>query len=171
MPWNQIVRRFATLGVITLTVLSFAYAQEREKVIDIRDNPEPTVDEIADALFPPSPMATRSLGKREKDYDKLTVVVDIRFARGSAEIPVQSPQEIEKLRKFGEAIRQHPNAPVTIVGHTDSDGDERTNQTLSERRAQSIKNHLIRNFSVDPQRLEARGYGESKPICPANDTP
>jgi hypothetical protein len=57
-----------------------------------------------------------------------------------------------------------------IEGHTDSVGSESFNQRLSERRADSVKQYLVQRFSIDPQRLIPRGYGESEPI-ESNDTP
>lgn len=53
---------------------------------------------------------------------------------------------------------------ITIIGHTDSDGDASANQVLSLKRAESVKQILIKNFGVDESKLYAEGKGESLPI-------
>jgi outer membrane protein OmpA-like peptidoglycan-associated protein len=50
-----------------------------------------------------------------------------------------------------------------VEGHTDSKGSEAYNQTLSEKRAMSVKNALVQR-GVDPARIQTAGYGKSQPI-------
>jgi photosystem I P700 chlorophyll a apoprotein A2 len=56
-------------------------------------------------------------------------------------------------------------APVRVEGHTDAVGSDADNQALSERRAGSVVDHLTAS-GVDPARLAARGFGESRPVAP-----
>lgn len=67
-------------------------------------------------------------------------------------------------------LQEHPDLRISIEGHTDSDGDDAFNKQLSERRAESVKAHLVEAYGIDPSRLETAGFGESKPVAP-NDTP
>ena len=48
-------------------------------------------------------------------------------------------------------------------------GPDAYNQSLSQRRAESVRDYLIKNFNISPDRLTAKGYGEEKPIA-SNDT-
>ncbi|MFC1673665.1 OmpA family protein [Pseudomonadota bacterium] len=60
-----------------------------------------------------------------------------------------------------------------IAGHTDAVGSDRYNQVLSERRAETVLSYLVENFGIDPQRIDAVGYGESRllnPDDPEGDT-
>jgi outer membrane protein OmpA-like peptidoglycan-associated protein len=57
---------------------------------------------------------------------------------------------------------------VVVQGHTDSTGSEQHNQSLSERRAQAVKNYLI-GRGIDDGRMTAVGYGETLPVA-SNDT-
>ena len=57
-----------------------------------------------------------------------------------------------------------------IAGHTDAAGSDAYNQTLSERRAQSVKSYLMAQHQVSGQRLIERGYGESRLLDPDNPT-
>jgi outer membrane protein OmpA-like peptidoglycan-associated protein len=59
---------------------------------------------------------------------------------------------------------------LSVEGHTDSDGADASNLTLSESRAKAVRTYLMENYKIDGARLEARGLGETKPID-TNDTP
>jgi outer membrane protein OmpA-like peptidoglycan-associated protein len=54
---------------------------------------------------------------------------------------------------------------VAIEGHTDADGDDAANQALSEKRAAAVKAFIVSSHGVDASRLEAAGFGESKPVA------
>jgi OOP family OmpA-OmpF porin len=53
---------------------------------------------------------------------------------------------------------------VVIEGHTDNTGKKAYNQKLSEKRANSVKSYLTKQFGTEESRLTAKGYGMSKPI-------
>src|SRR3546814_19476138 len=59
---------------------------------------------------------------------------------------------------------QYPSLKVDISGHTDSTGSDGYNQGLSERRANAVKQYLLRK-GVEPGRLSTYAYGESKPVA------
>ena len=67
---------------------------------------------------------------------------------------------------MAEVLSQYPDAPVVIEGHTDSKGKEKYNQDLSERRANSVEDRLVRNAGADGGRIETTGWGEAKPAVP-----
>jgi len=75
------------------------------------------------------------------------------------------PDAEESLKKVAEVIKAYKSAKVVISGHTDSIGPEEYNQTLSERRAESVKNWLSENSGINPEIVETVGYGESKPVA------
>ncbi|MGI9034712.1 MAG: OmpA family protein [Pyrinomonadaceae bacterium] len=62
-----------------------------------------------------------------------------------------------------------PNVKIQVGGHTDSDGSDAKNQTLSENRAKAVHDALV-GFGVNPNMLETQGYGAKVPAAP-NDTP
>jgi photosystem I P700 chlorophyll a apoprotein A2 len=70
------------------------------------------------------------------------------------------------LRKIAQLIQHYKDAPVEINGHTDSKGSDSYNQTLSERRADAVKTYLVNNFRINASRLTAKGFGESQPVAP-----
>lgn len=89
---------------------------------------------------------------------------NILFASGSDKI---QPSSFKLLNEIAALIRTNP-ATFSIVGHTDSDGDENTNQSLSLNRAESVKKYLV-GKGVSAGTLQTAGKGESQPIAP-NET-
>ena len=63
------------------------------------------------------------------------------------------------------ALREFPTSEMVIEGHTDAQGDENMNQSLSDKRAEAVRVYLLANMGIDAERLVARGYGESRPIA------
>lgn len=66
-------------------------------------------------------------------------------------------------------MQDNPDWRFSVEGHTDSDGADATNQTLSEKRAEAVRAELVR-LGITTDRLTSKGWGESKPMT-ANDTP
>ena len=89
---------------------------------------------------------------------------NIYFASGSATL---KPESFSILDSVAILLRDNPNARVQIAGHTDSDGSESFNQTLSENRAQSVYRYLV-SKGITGNRLTTIGYGESMPVVPNN---
>lgn len=91
------------------------------------------------------------------------VVPDLRinFASGSARL---NPASRAQLDELGRALQlpQLSSLSFIIAGHTDAAGSDEMNRSLSEKRAQSVVEYLIESYSIEPDRLEAEGYGESK---------
>lgn len=73
------------------------------------------------------------------------------------------------LDRAVQSLRNRPDLVVEVAGHTDSQGSEAYNRDLSNRRAASVKRYLI-SQNVSPRQLQARGYGELRPIA-TNRTP
>jgi outer membrane protein OmpA-like peptidoglycan-associated protein len=73
---------------------------------------------------------------------------DILFTTGSAAL---APGADDKLREVAGILQQYPRTMIEIVGHTDSVGSEASNEVLSERRAASVKDALVR-YGVSPAR-------------------
>ncbi len=73
-----------------------------------------------------------------------------------------------RLNKVVEVLKNNPTVKIEIEGHTDSIGSAKYNQTLSERRAQAVKNYSV-NKGIAADRLKTAGYGLTRPIA-SNDT-
>jgi len=69
------------------------------------------------------------------------------------------------LDKIVAMLRSEKAMQLIVEGHTDSDGETQHNQTLSQRRAESVKAYLV-SAGISSARLSTKGYGESKPVAP-----
>jgi OmpA-OmpF porin, OOP family len=69
-----------------------------------------------------------------------------------------------KIESISSLLKQYPNAKFSIEGHTDSEGSEASNQKLSQKRADVVRNALIER-GMKAANLTAVGYGESKPVA------
>ncbi len=90
----------------------------------------------------------------------------IRFDVGKASL---KPESMGPINKIYELMQKQPDLKFSVEGHTDSDGDEALNQSLSEQRAKTVMEQLI-NMGISAERLTSKGFGESMPIA-GNDTP
>ena len=86
---------------------------------------------------------------------------NIEFGYDSANIRISAGIELDKLV---EVLNDNPEIKIEMGSHTDSVGSVEFNINLSQRRAQSTVNYLIKK-GIAPERLVAKGYGKSKPIA------
>ena len=73
-------------------------------------------------------------------------------------------ESLPELRRAVEFLKENPGIRVEISGHTDSVGSDEYNRDLSRRRAESVRNWMIRE-GVEASRLVAAGYGEERPVA------
>lgn len=101
----------------------------------------------------------------KKLYDQIAadgkiVTYGIKFDVNKADI---RPESAGTLQSIAKLMEEQPSLKFSVEGHTDSDGDDKANLKLSQQRAESVKANLIAQ-GIAPERLEAKGWGESKPI-------
>ncbi len=84
---------------------------------------------------------------------------NIYYDLGSAALRPESKKELDKLTL---ALRDNPYINVELGSHTDARGDLASNLNLSQRRAESVVEYLVRYGKIDEKRLTAQGYGEGK---------
>jgi len=113
-----------------------------------------------EAIFTPSE------GEVLRSEDRLILrLAGLTFPSGSDEI---RPDQFGLLTKVQRVIREFPEARVVVEGHTDSQGNESMNQSLSRRRAIAVREYLLSNIAMSADRITAVGYGESRPVAPNN---
>lgn len=104
--------------------------------------------------------------QRTQDVLSATFKGDIFFDSNSSNLKPGAYSEIDRISKV---LNNYPQTTIKVEGHTDSTGPEEYNQRLSEKRAETVKDVLIKK-TVDPRRINAVGYGESQPISSDNAT-
>jgi OOP family OmpA-OmpF porin len=132
---------------------------------DDRDGIADDEDECPDEAEDPGGGARDGCPDGEVTYRENRIIVrgKVQFETGSARLKPKSQRLLDQVASI---LRAHPEIRhVRVDGHTDEVGPAMTNRELSERRADSVRDALVRR-GIAPHRLSIRGYGESRPIAP-----
>jgi OOP family OmpA-OmpF porin len=86
----------------------------------------------------------------------------VQFDTAKADI---KPVYDADLKRVADYLKKYPETTVAIEGNTDNVGGKKYNQKLSERRAESVKDYLVKKLGVDASKISSVGYGMSKPIA------
>jgi len=70
------------------------------------------------------------------------------------------------LESVADVIKEYPNASVLIEGYTDSKGSDSYNLKLSQNRANSVKDWLVKKGGISGKIMTTKGWGEAKPVAP-----
>jgi len=97
-------------------------------------------------------------------FSELLSKGSIRFEPARAVI---DPDSAGLLDRLIETALRCPAATIAIAGHTDTDGDDASNQALSEKRAQAVADYLVK-AGLPPDRFTAVGYGSTQPVAGNN---
>jgi outer membrane protein OmpA-like peptidoglycan-associated protein len=93
---------------------------------------------------------------------QIIILEQVNFETGRDEI---KPDSFALLQQVTDVLRQHPEiARVAVDGHTDDRGGDKPNKNLSERRALAVVRWMVEH-GVDARRLEARGFGQRRPLA------
>jgi outer membrane protein OmpA-like peptidoglycan-associated protein len=100
-----------------------------------------------------------------KYYDRVVsegkiIVNGIKFDTNKATL---KPESIGPINEIYKLMANNPTVNFSVEGHTDSDGDDASNITLSQARGKAVMDKLI-EMGISPSRLKYNGFGESKPI-------
>ena len=76
------------------------------------------------------------------------------------------PEAVPSLQKVAEVLRSRAGSPVTIEGHSDGKGSDAYNQPLSEKRAQAVREWLVKKGGALAAGMTTKGWGKSKPVVP-----
>jgi outer membrane protein OmpA-like peptidoglycan-associated protein len=99
---------------------------------------------------------------KELNASGRVAVYGINFDTGKATI---KPDSEKALKEVGKLLEDNPGLKLSIEGHTDNVGDKQANQKLSEDRAASVKDYLVKNYKIAADRLATKGFGDTKPVA------
>jgi len=123
-------------------------------------------------------------------YEELSAIKNIRIAEGGKKLydrvmadgkfvtrgilfdvnkATLKPSSMGVINEISKMMREHLDLKFSIEGHTDSDGEEKHNLELSEKRAKAVKVALLET-GIDTSRLHVKGMGENVPVSD-NDSP
>lgn len=100
------------------------------------------------------------LNAKQTNRGMVVTIGDLLFDNNSAVLKPGAEQSVQRLGAF---LKAYPMRTALIEGYTDSVGSVDSNQALSERRADAVKNALL-STGVASERLVVRGYGEGYPV-------
>ncbi len=121
-----------------------AQAMEREKAM------------VAEASKIPNTMVKAG----EKEI--IITIVAVNLFTPQNEVSTAGKSVLDPVGKF---LNAYPSYPVEVRGHTDSTGSAATNQAVSEKRAQKVREYLVAYQNVLPTRVTAQGFGPSQPVA------
>ena len=117
-----------------------------------------------DFFTPQSEVIQTSSPPQEKQLAGSPIVIAVADVLFEFDKWVIKKPFLPELDKWVGYFKNNPLVTAEIYGHTDSTGPIKYNQKLSEKRAQAVINYLVKN-GVAPDRLTARGFGESQPTA------
>lgn len=132
--------------------------------------PPPPVDSVERPAAPPPDtiIQRRTVQVRRSLLETgLFRAFEVNFSSGRSTL---LPRAKRSLDAVGEVLQQYPSLRLEIAGYTDAVGNEDANQELSQERASAVRDYLVDQFALAPDRFEVQGYGEARPIA-SNDTP
>ena len=108
----------------------------------------------------PVEAALKDLGAKVTEMEiRIELSADVLFDFDKADLRSEAAPALEKVVAV---LGAYPAAAASIDGHTDSKGDDRYNQELSERRAASVRSWLLGHGAHNP--MTTRGWGETRPV-------
>jgi outer membrane protein OmpA-like peptidoglycan-associated protein len=110
-------------------------------------------------------MLTRTIELRKLNVGTSSILRNIYFDYNKATFETASYSDLNKLESM---LRQNSQLKVEISGHTDAYGHWQYNRSLSQKRAEAVKDFLTKK-GIDSRRIKAVGYGESKPLATNDD--
>jgi OOP family OmpA-OmpF porin len=91
---------------------------------------------------------------------------DVQFEFDEVEVPLDSQDNLKNVADF---LQNNPDTYAVLAGFTDNTGPEEYNLRLSRMRAQNVKNFILEQSRIDPDRVILFWYGPANPIA-SNDT-
>jgi outer membrane protein OmpA-like peptidoglycan-associated protein len=133
-----------------------------EKAESLREQAEREKQELRERLLQ---QLNSILATRDSARGLVANMSDVLFRSGRYEL---APGARERLAKVSGIILAYPSLHVSVEGHTDSVGGDEYNQSLSELRAQAVRDYFVQQ-GIASSSVEAHGYGKTAPIA-SNDT-
>ena len=106
------------------------------------------------------PVAATPMEKAIEEKGRVTLKVLFDFDKA-----VVKNQYHNEIGNLAEVMKKRQELKILIEGHTDSVGDAKYNEQLSQRRADAVRKYLVEKFGIDGSRLTAKGFGESRPVA------
>ena len=102
-------------------------------------------------------------------YKRIYTLNQLYFEPGKSDIAGLKKESVDALNQLYDTLKADPKMKIEVAGHTDNVGDDMANMNLSQKRANAVRDYLIKK-GIDGSRMLAKGYGETVPVA-SNDYP
>ena len=149
-----------------IAALHVQNAAAEQRADSLRRVAEEANAKLNDALTQLRSLVAEITNIKETSRGLVISLSDILFDVNQATL---KPGAANNVQKIAAILNQYPNYNISVEGHTDSQGSDAYNQSLSERRAAAVLQQLVAG-GVAASRISSKGFGESQPVA-SNDTP
>ena len=149
-----------------IAALHLQNAAAEQRADSLRRVAEEANAKLNDALTQLRSLVAEITNIKETSRGLVISLSDILFDVNKATLKAGATNNVEKIAAI---LNQYPNYQISVEGHTDSQGSDAYNQSLSERRAASVRSALVAG-GVAEGRITSKGFGETQPVA-SNDTP
>jgi outer membrane protein OmpA-like peptidoglycan-associated protein len=149
-----------------IAALHVQNAAAEQRADSLRRVAEEANAKLNDALTQLRSLVAEITNIKETSRGLVISLSDILFDVNQATLKAGAANNVQKIAAI---LNQYPNYRISVEGHTDSQGSDTYNQSLSERRAAAVLQQLVAG-GVSGDRITSKGFGESQPVA-SNDTP
>ena len=127
-----------------------------ESLRDTRSQAEPPREVAKEQPRTPAPSGPVSESERQLIESGRIRLENVYFETASARL---LPESEASLNEAGEALEKFPDLRIEVEGHTDTRGSSKYNMSLSQARAEAVRDFLLARFKLRSEHLSAKGYG------------
>ena len=149
-----------------IAALHLQNAAAEQRADSLRRVAEEANAKLNDALTQLRSLVAEITNIKETSRGLVISLSDILFDVNQATLKAGAANNVQKIAAI---LNQYPNYQISVEGHTDSQGSDAYNQSLSERRAAAVRMQLVAG-GVAEGRITSKGFGEAQPVA-SNDTP
>jgi outer membrane protein OmpA-like peptidoglycan-associated protein len=149
-----------------IAALHVQNAAAEQRADSLRRVAEEANAKLNDALTQLRSLVAEITNIKETSRGLVISLSDILFDVNQATLKAGAANNVQKIAAI---LNQYPNYNISVEGHTDAQGSDTYNQSLSERRAAAVLSQLVAG-GVAESRITSKGFGESQPVA-SNDTP
>ena len=127
---------------------------------------EPSTEDVVKALTPTTKLRSpRGLAIQGEDKPP-SIDLYVPFEYNSSKLETEA---LLTLKRLGTALKDTrlSGYQFKIAGHTDAKGSAEYNQKLSERRAEAVRNYILFQYDIEPDRIETEGFGKTQLLDPS----
>ncbi|MFL5561428.1 MAG: OmpA family protein [Gemmatimonadaceae bacterium] len=149
-----------------IAALHLQNAAAEQRADSLRRVAEEANAKLNDALTQLRSLVAEITNIKETSRGLVISLSDILFDVNQATL---KPGAANNVQKIAAILNQYPNYNISVEGHTDAQGSDTYNQSLSERRAATVLQQLVAG-GVAASRITSKGFGKTQPVA-SNDTP